>query len=74
MKMELIKMHKVSEPENALHKNNIAIGREFIGLSNGKPTVGECFYVGDLRTSVVQEILSPNTFRTYNSIYEWELI
>lgn len=26
------------------------------------------------RTSQVKEILSPNTFRTYNSVYKWEVI
>lgn len=42
--------------------------------------VGQSFYVNHIdsphhfHTSVVQEILSDNTFRTMNSIYKWEII
>lgn len=45
------------------------------------PTIGERFYAGwdhigtrIFSTSIVQEVIDDNTFRTYNSIYEWEIL
>lgn len=65
---------KLKEAENPLHPNNIEEGFVKKGQYMREPTVGEAFWVGfGWRTSAVQEILSENTFRTFNSIYKWEL-
>jgi len=69
---ERVSVKKIAELDDAPYPHNIEVGRVFIGGCSKPPTVGECFYVGSFRSSTVQEILSPNTFRTYNSIYEWE--
>ena len=71
--MKEIQVHikKIKELEDAEHKNNIMTGREFSGFCYDNPVVGSCFFVGAMRTSIIKEILSPNTFRTCNSIYEW---
>jgi hypothetical protein len=72
MKRVLIKITKIAELENAIYPHNIKTGREFSGLaSETGPVEGECFSVGSFRTSTVREILSPNTFRTCNGVYEW---
>lgn len=34
------------------------------------PKVGECLFVGNLRTSTIREILAYDTFKTVNSIYK----
>lgn len=39
-----------------------------------KPEVGKPFFISTFKTSLVQEILSDNTFRTMNSVYKWEII
>jgi hypothetical protein len=74
-----IKLTKLKELENAFHPNNIEEGNittRFIHKDNFKPpTLNERFYIGGgYSTSAVQEILTENTFRTYNSIYLWEII
>lgn len=69
-----IKLVKLQEAENPKHPNNIEVGYEKIGKATDFPKVGECFYIagefGLWRTSVVQEILSFDKFRTLNSIYQ----
>lgn len=72
--MKQVRIRKIEEPKDAEHKNHIPIGQEFEGLCDCNPVVGRCFFVGDIRTSTVKEILSPNTFRTCNSVYEWTVI
>jgi hypothetical protein len=74
-----IKLTKLKELEDALHPNNIEEGN--ITIRNihkdffTPPTLGERFYIGGgYSTSGVQEILSENTFRTYNSIYHWQIL
>ena len=76
-----IKLSKLSELPNALHPNNIAVDYENIfnlksDLLFVEPKVGEAFLLFDsdryFRTSVVEEIIDENTFRTMNSIYRWE--
>jgi len=69
--MKQVHIKKIEELKDAEHKNNIMTGREFYGLCDCNPVVGHCFVVGNMRTSTVQEILSPNTFRSSNSVYEW---
>lgn len=75
--MDLKYCKKVSSIEG--RPASIEEGRLFVGtLIYGEPKVGECFWLRRidkedyaLRTSGVEEILSSNTFRTRNSIYEW---
>jgi hypothetical protein len=70
-----IKLKKQNELPNARHPNNIEIGHVVEGEFNAEPKVGESFWVGvRWRTSVVQEIIDANIFRTYNSIYRWTVI
>jgi hypothetical protein len=38
------------------------------------PVVGKPFIISTYRTSLVQKILSPNTFQALNSVYAWEII
>ncbi len=73
--MKQVKITKLKESDNPLHPNNISEGFFISGLLLKEPTIGEAFYVGyGWRTSAVKEIIDENTFRTYNSIYHWELI
>lgn len=77
--MTKIKIFKVSESEDPLHPNNIPTGYVKTGFFVKNPIVGECFFVsnglkGYFRTSIVQEIINENTFKTHNSIYKFELI
>lgn len=73
-----IKITKLKEAENPLHPKNIEEGYETIKTIEPsmfrEPVVGQCFMVGGFRSSTVQEIIDKNTFRTYNSIYRWEII
>lgn len=73
-----IKLTKLEELPDALYPNNIETGYETIRETNKdyfrEPCIGERFNAGTLSTSPVQEIISENTFRTYNSIYKWEII
>jgi hypothetical protein len=74
-----IKITKLKELPDALHPNNIAEGFEqtFDMDENyfRKPTVGERFWASmSWSTSGVQEIIDENTFRTYSSIYKYEII
>jgi hypothetical protein len=75
-----VKLKKLKEYEDARYPNKIEEGYETVRHINEEyvnfkePTVGERFNVGTFSTSTVQEILSPNMFRTYNSIYHWEIL
>jgi hypothetical protein len=75
MKVKLIKLEELPD---ALNPNNIAVGFETIRAVDDDyfrpPTIGERFWIGSFSTSGVQEIISPNTFRTYSSIYQWEIL
>ena len=70
----IITIRKIKELEDAEHPNNIEEGFEYTGLVFREPKVGECFRIGDMRTSTVREILPENTFRTVNSVYQWEKV
>ena len=76
--MTKVKLVKLAEYEGALHPNNIEVGREEIGYMNEYPKVGELFLIFDggrwFHTSTVQEIIDDNTFRTYNSIYQFTIL
>ena len=69
-----VKLTKLEELKDALHPFNIEVGYEKIGNAENIPTLGERFWVGSFSTSGVQEIIDDNTFRTYSSIYRWEVI
>lgn len=69
-----IRVTKIKEVDHS----TIQVGEVFEGYLISPPEVGKPFFVNGtenkLRTSLVQEILTENTFRTYNSIYKWEKI
>lgn len=74
-----IKLTKLKELPNALHPNNIEVGwsKEFEMPTEywREPIVGQRFHAStSWSTSGVQEIINDNTFRTYSSIYQWEII
>lgn len=71
----LIQLTKLKELPDAKVPNNIEPGFAIKGLMLRPVKVGESFYVGsDWATSVVEEIISEDTFRTRNSIYQIEFI
>tara|TARA_R110002167_G_scaffold284737_2_gene489886 strand:+ start:19694 stop:19924 length:231 start_codon:yes stop_codon:yes gene_type:complete len=69
---------KLKELDDALHPNNIPEGfsttRDVNEVYFREPEIGCRFNVGTFSTSGVQEIISENTFRTYSSIYKWEVV
>jgi hypothetical protein len=75
----MIRLTKLEHGENpkysADHPRNVKIGFSIDGIMMRPVTVGDSFYVGrNWATSVVQEILSENIFKTMNSTYKWEVI
>jgi len=79
--IRLIKLEDSEKPKYAPnHPRYIKTGLIAEGLMLRPVTVGQSFYVdyphtkNHFHTSVVQEILSENTFKTMNSIYKWEKI
>ena len=77
MKVVDIFLNKLKTLDDALYPNDT--GERNRGLSTvpidhyDKPTVGELFYTGNMRTSTVVEILSESKFRTINSVYSWSV-
>ena len=78
-----IKITKLKELPNAVHPHNIGEGFSLIGnIPNSYfkiPTIGERFGIGLTTqgfwsTSGVREIIDEFTFKTYNSIYKYEII
>jgi hypothetical protein len=73
-----VKLTKLEELPDALFPHNIEVGFERIRDINPEyfkpPVVGERFWVGSFSTSAVQKIIDASTFRTYNSIYKWEIL
>ena len=74
-----IRLKKLSELPNALHPNNINVGFERIFETSKDmfkpPTLEERFNPSSyFSTSGVQEIIDDKTFKTYSSIYEWEIL
>lgn len=73
-----VKLTKVSELGDALHPNNIETGFEKIVDVDERyfdePEIGQRFNLGFFSTSGVQEIIDDHTFKTYNSIYHWEVL
>jgi hypothetical protein len=66
------KITKIDDLGEKFHVNGINKGYQTTGYYEKIPTVGECFYIGALRTSIVQEIIDSNTFKTMNSVYKLE--
>lgn len=80
-KKRIIKLTKLEEVPDPVHSNNIPTGNVYYGTYQKDPIVGDRFDINAVSmrsgmrgfsTSGVLEILSENTFRTYNSIYKWE--
>lgn len=78
-----IKITKLKELPDAKHPGNIEEGFEFIGKIDSNyfriPTLNERFEIGITSqgfwsTSGVQEIIDEFTFKTYNSIYKYEIL
>lgn len=78
-----IRIKKIKECEDALHPHNIPVDEErtivlFEDAEIPVPTIGERFdVIGPFRwfsTSAIREIIDEHTFKTYNSVYEWEVI
>jgi hypothetical protein len=75
MENRKIRIVKLKEVENAKHPNNIKEGFAIEGEYIDSPCVGGVFWVGNFwRTSIVQEVLDDNKFRTLNSIYQFTFI
>lgn len=77
--MELGRITKLEDTKfNGVHPNGIDKGYVAQGNFSISPTVGECFYIGTLRTSPVTEIVSQTdtemVFKTLNSIYKLEIL
>lgn len=78
-----VKVTKLNELPDAKHPGNIEEGFTTTGRMPKSrfvtPEVDSRFNVGSMSrgwwsTSAVQEIIDESTFRTYNSIYKWELV
>ena len=77
-------MTKREELPDAAVPNNKPVGylKEGYYIKGEEPRVGDQFYLHSLispftanfRTSTVQEVLDEKTFRTYNSVYELEVL
>lgn len=80
----IIKLKKTKELEDAVIPNNINIGYDVSVRVNPesfqKPVVGKKFRLTDNKirygfiTSVVTEIINDTTFKTENSIYQWQIV
>lgn len=73
-----VRIKKLEELKNALHPNNIEVGYERIIDVHPdyfeEPKLDRRFNIGSFSTSGVQEIIDEKTFRTYSSVYEWEVL
>lgn len=71
--MRKVKIYKVSDDRfNGEHPNGINAGFTAEGVEYNKPTVGESYWGGGLRTSTVTEVIDDNNFKTLNSTYRLE--
>lgn len=67
------KLTKLSDDKfNGNHPNNVNEGNVYSGSVYQEPNVGSVCIVGDLRTSIITEIIDNNTFKTLNSTYKIE--
>ena len=73
--MRNIRITKLSDDKfNGVHPNGINEGFTSEGVESYPPEVGQNYYGGGLRTSVVTKIIDENTFKTLNSTYKIEEI
>ena len=74
--MKRIRLTKIKQLPDARHHNNIPEGFVIEGYATrGLPVLDERFWLDDnWSTSGVLEILPNNTFKTYSSIYQYEII
>jgi len=76
--MKTIKLTKISGEKS--HSTSLGQGESIQGnIVDGsvfpkEPTVGKPFALDNYKTSIVEEIVSEDTFRTCNSVYKWENI
>lgn len=69
-KSDLVTIEKLSDDVfEGKHPNNINKGYTQKGILHTDIVVGDCVYVGSLRTSTVTEIVSNTVFKTRNSTY-----
>jgi len=80
--MQYVKLTKIEELLDALHPNNTPVGAVCYGVFTEVPVLGHRFRIlpishnypfRGLSTSGVQEIIDDTTFKTWSSIYKWEL-
>lgn len=73
--MRKVKITKLSDDFfEGNHPNHIYEGYTKIGLESNPPKVGEMYWVNEFHTSLVQEILDENTFKTLYSTYKIEYL
>ena len=73
--MKQIKLTKLKELPDAHDPHNIMEGHEVVGHFVDYPKVGEQFRVAfHWKTSIVQEIVDVDIFKTMNSLYKWEVV
>lgn len=69
-----VTLTKIGDNESAPNPNPRENGKTWEGAFRELPQVGKHFWVGvGYKTSKVQEILPDNKFRTYNSIYQYQI-
>lgn len=66
---KVIKLIKLNDLPNAEVPFNIPEGYVTEGINISDPVVGDHFYVGNILTSPVTEIIDNQTFKTCNSLY-----
>ena len=70
---------KVENRPDVAEHSPVEVGKEYTGVADKLPVVGECFYLvwgvaqHTFRTSTVEEILPNNQFRTRNSVYQYRV-
>lgn len=75
--MEKIRLMKISGGKS--HETSMGVGEAIEGFTVGGmfptvPTKGRPFVIENYRTSLIEEVLSRDAFRTYNSVYKWEVL
>ncbi len=82
MKIRLTKIRALSDNKSSTYSDAIRTQHVWEGdavmqkkiYSTLPPVVGKPFIISTYKTSLIQEVLSENTFRTYNSIYKFEIL
>ena len=80
MKIKIVKLEQLPD---GINPGNIETGSERIidcmDIFYHPPTIGEMFLLQEasgryFHTSTVQEVIDDHTFKTLNSIYQWNII